>query len=297
MRRFRRLRGLRNARGSPRGFTLVELAIALVVLGLLTAAVLPAVGILVRRKREIDTSKHMAQIKEVLLAYYEEHLSLPPPERDPAAPPSYRDYTLPVEALDLPPSAKVDKIYNSNYYAYVVTNRGAPFDELTVDGFSIGNTAAVLISRGLNLRFEESNAELTDGSFTEKGDDGFDDLLVYISEAELRAATQWMAEIVEDIAILDQAARVLAENDDDGDGYVDEGPPEDPPGNWDGLTDWTQVNSSGASALSWAGLIAHPQHMVDPWGRVYLWDESEHSFYSAGPDGEDNGGSGDDIDP
>jgi prepilin-type N-terminal cleavage/methylation domain-containing protein len=293
MTNIRRILGRRNRKG----FTLVELAITLVVLGLLTAAVMPALGILVKRKKENETQKQMEQIKDVLISYYERKLSLPDPLHDGDAPPSYRDFTLPIDALDLPPSAKKDRLYVSNYYAYVMTDRGTPFDDLVVNGFSLGNTAAVIISRGPNLTFDGENEDLTDGEFEESGEDGFDDLLIYVSEGELKAATRWMAEIVEDISVLDQSARVLAENDDDVDGYVDEGAPEDPPGNWDGLTDWSRVDASGVSSLSWAGLISLPKHMVDPWGTRYFWNASEHNFYSGGPDGEDDGGGGDDIVP
>jgi type II secretory pathway pseudopilin PulG len=280
--------------------------IVLVVIGIITAAAIPTVNSLMRQKKENDTKKQMNEIKQVILTYYVKHESLPSPVTTAGAPAGYQDYTLPIDALELPPSGQIDKIYTSNYYGYVSTNEGAPFDSLVVDGYSIGTSAAVIVSRGRDLTFNANNENLADGDFTEQIQDGFDDFLVYVTEGELEAAMKEgsysgpdeMVEIATDIPLLNATAEILAKNDDDVDSYVDEwnpGQPQDRPGDWDGLTDWTHVDAGGVSALMHAGLIWNPANTVDPWGNLYIWDSSYHGFYSAGPDGQDDGGGGDDI--
>ncbi|KPJ50140.1 MAG: hypothetical protein AMJ41_01820 [candidate division Zixibacteria bacterium DG_27] len=274
---------------SREGFTLLELAIAMAIIGLLTVSVVGLYATVAKRQREVKTRKEMESIREAVLGYYQSYLLLPSP--DPG-------YVVPVDDLDLPPTAQRDEIYTGKYYAYVSSSGG---DTLKVDGRSIGNTALVLISSGSNLEFEENNADLTDNEYTQEGTSaGFDDILVYISGSELSSFTAWRREIEEEVAVLDQAAAILADNDDDGDGLVDEDPGgecgvEDPSGNCDGVTNWGLV--SGIGSLVSAGLLWNADHLVDPWGTDYCWDSGNHRFYSAGPNKTDEGCGGDDICP
>ena len=269
--------------GSHNGFTLVELAIVMAIIGLLTVSIVGLYATVAKRQREVKTRKEMDSIREAVLGYYRNHLFLPSPDSG---------YVVPIDQLELPPTAQTDEIYTGKYYFFVTSNGG---DTFKVDGQSIGNTAMVLISSGVNLRFEESNADPADREYTQDGTTAdFDDILIYLSANELASSIAWRREIEEEVAVLNQAAQMLAENDDDGDGYVDEDST-DPGGNWDGLTDWNLI--SGTQSLVNAGLLSNPDHIVDPWGDEYLWDLVNHEFYSAGPNKTDEGCGGDDICP
>jgi prepilin-type N-terminal cleavage/methylation domain-containing protein len=275
-----------------KGFTLLELAITMAIIGMLTVSVVGLYAAVAKRQREVKTKKEMESIREAVLGYYQNYLVLPPPDSG---------YCVPIDDLDLPPTAQTDEIYTGKYYAYATTNDGTPFSELKVDGQSIGNTAVILISSGVNLTFEENNADLTDGEYTQEGTtDDFDDILFYLSANELASSIAWRREVEEEVAVLNQAATILAENDDDADGLVDEDVGgecgvDDPPGNCDGMTDWNLV--TGVQSLINAGLISNPDHIVDPWGTEYCWDSVNHKFYSAGPNKTDEGCGGDDICP
>jgi prepilin-type N-terminal cleavage/methylation domain-containing protein len=278
---------------SLKGFTLLELAITMAIIGMLTVSVVGLYAAVAKRQREVKTRKEMENIREAVLGYFENNLVLP--EHD-------TGYVVPIDDLDLPPSAQADKIYAGKSYAYIATNNGDPFSELQVDGQSIGNTAMVLISGGVNLKFDESNGDLSDGVYTQDGTTAdFDDILICLSANELASAFAWTRVIEEEVAVLNLAAEILAENDDDGDGLVDEDggegncPPEDVTGNCDASTDWNLV--TGVQSLVNAGLISDPDHVVDPWGAGYCWDSFNHEFYSAGPNKTDEGCAGDDICP
>ena len=271
---------------SFRGFTLLELAIVMAIFGLLTASAVGLYGAMSKRNREFKTKDEMENIREAVLGYYKNYLVLPSPESG---------YVIPIDDLDLPPAAQKDEIYKGKNYAYIVTNNGSPFSQLVVDGKSIGETAMVLISSGADLTFEEENADLGDGEFSQEGTTAdFDDILIYLSGNELGSSIAWRREIEEEVAVLNMAGEILADNDDDGDGYVDEDST-DPSGNSDSYTDWDLVDGTGS--LVNAGLLWDPDHIVDPWGIEYCWDPVNHEFYSAGPNKTNEGCGGDDICP
>ncbi len=277
-----------------RGFTLIELAISMSVIGMITVSIVGFYATVVKREREVKTRKEMESVKEAVLGYYKNYLTLPSPDSG---------YKVPIEELNLPPSAQTDEIYTDKDYAYVATNNGSPLSDLKVDGQSIGNSALILISSGTNLKFEEGNTDFDGGNYTQKGSlPGFDDILIYVSANELASSIAWRREIGEEVAILNQAAAILAANDDDGDGFVDTDPDttpcdgmHDPPGNCDGLSNWALV--SGVQSLVNAGLLRDPDDVVDTWGTEYCWDSGNHRFFSAGPNEINEGCAGDDICP
>ncbi|MGB7063454.1 MAG: type II secretion system protein [Candidatus Zixiibacteriota bacterium] len=271
---------------SGEGFTLIELAITMAIVGILTVSVVGLFAAIGKRQREINTKKEMETIREAVSGYYQSYLVLPTPDSG---------YVVPVGELDLSPNAQTDEIYSGKYYAYVATNDGSPFSELQVDGQSIGNSAMVLISSGTNLKFDEDNSDLSDGVYSQDGStDGFDDILICLSANQLASDISWRREIEEEVAVLEQAATILAENDDDGDGYVDEDST-DAPGNSDSNADWNLVTGTGS--LVNAGLLWNADHLVDPWGSEYIWNSVGHEFYSSGPNKTDEGCGGDDICP
>lgn len=65
------------------GFSLIELAIVLVVLGLLTSGLLSALQVALLRSRIADTRNAMTQAQEALFAYAVAHQSLPCPAQSP----------------------------------------------------------------------------------------------------------------------------------------------------------------------------------------------------------------------
>jgi type II secretory pathway pseudopilin PulG len=261
----------------------LELAIVMAIIGILTISIVGLYATVAKTQREAKTRKEMESIREAVLGFYQNYLVLPSPDSG---------YVVPIDELDLPPTAQTDEIYTGKHYAYVASNNE---DTLKVDGQSIGNTAMVLISSGINLTFDESNNDLTDREYTQDGTTAdFDDILIYLSANELASSIAWRREIEEEVAVLNQAAAILAENDDDGDGFVDEDST-DAPGNSDSVTDWNLV--TGVESLVNAGLISNPDHLVDPWGTEYCWYSTNHEFYSAGPNKTDEGCGGDDICP
>jgi prepilin-type N-terminal cleavage/methylation domain-containing protein len=279
------------------GFTLVELSIVLVIIGILAMTLFPLLTALTKREKILKTKEEMLGIKDAIIYYYKQNLTLPSPQNvcDP--------YGVPASQLSLPNDAQYDDIKGS-CYLYVSTNNGSPFDSLYVDGRSIGATACVIVSRGSNATFEEENQDPQDGEFTSTGSSStFDDILIFVSQAELEAATVWMREIREDVGVLNTAARIIAENDDDGDGFVDEDPSgspcgtQDPPGNCDGASDWTIVENQGINAIINAGIVRSSDYFVDPWGTLYIFNTTTRRFYSAGPNKTDENCGGDDICP
>lgn len=274
--------------GRQRGFSLVELSIALVVMGIAIGSAVPLYMQRVQRQKLEATREELVSIKTVLLDHYRDTLTLP----DPA-----KNNVLPVAALRLPPSAETDEIYAGSKYAYIVTKNGVPYANLVVDGSSIGTTAAVILSRGRNLVGDLENKDFKNGKLTQwSTDPAFDDIVVTISESELRAVASWRREIDEETATLNAAAAMLADNDDDADGFVDEDTG-DPAGNWDGARNWQQMDAKGLDLLVQAGRIPFAHHLVDPWGKPYRWAKTQHKFYSTGPNKLDEGGGGDDILP
>lgn len=275
---------------SHKGFTLLELSIVMAIIGLLTVSIVGLYAAVAKRHREVKTKEEMENIRKAVLGYYQNYLVLPSPDSG---------YVVPIDELDLPPTAQTDEIYAGMYYAYISSNDA---DTLKVDGQPIGSTAMVLVSSGTNLKFEEENSDLADGEYTQSGSTtDFDDILVYLSANELSSSIAWRREIEEEVAVLNQAATILAENDDDQDGFVDEDGGvgncgmQDISGNCDGVTNWDLV--TGVQSLVNAGLISNPDHLVDPWGTGYCWDSVNYQFHSAGPNRTDEGCGGDDSCP
>ncbi len=280
------------------GFTLVELAVVIMILGLIAASLFPLFTITAKRQKILKTKEKALEIKKALIQYYRDHLSLPLPEKEKCG-----SYGVPYNKLGLPSSSARDAITGA-CYMYVASNDGHPYKEIYVDGESIGKTACVIISKGSNGTFDSENSKPQNGKFQSTSKDKkFDDILISISEQELKAETWWVMQVWEDIADLNAAAKILAENDDDNDGQIDEDPTgspckdKDPPGNCDGKANWDLIKKSGVNALLNAGLLRTGDRAVDPWGTYYIWDNAKKTFYSAGPNKKDDHGKGDDLHP
>lgn len=287
----------RMPRRSAAGFSLVEMAIVLLIMGIAAGGAIPIYHKQVQRQRAQATARELETIKRALIDYYADNLKFPD---------GGKDRSVPVTLLHLPQAATTDEIYAGSRYVYVQTTDGTPFAELTVDGATIGRSAAVVYSRGRNLQGDGVNKDPSAGRFLQTSTDpAFDDVLISIAESELKAVTAWRREITEDGAILNAAAELIADNDDDADGLVDEDAssppgstpvgPQDRAGNADAVRSWTLIDQRGIDLLAASGLVSLAQHLVDAWGNRYRWSTARHRVYSCGPNGRDELGGGDDL--
>jgi len=159
-----------------RGFTLIELAIVLILVGIVIAVTLPLAFTAFQQKKVAQTEEELKDIKDLIITYYTVNDSLPA---------AGSGYSIPYQALQIPQRYTRDPIRGVPFLYYA--DRGNSADSIYVDGTSIGSIGAVLISAGLNGKFDGENATPADGRFQSQGSGDFDDILVYISELELTA--------------------------------------------------------------------------------------------------------------
>lgn len=159
-----------------KGFTLIELAIVLILVGIVIAVTLPLAFTALQQKKVAQTEEELRDMKDLIITYYNVNDSLPA---------AGAGYTVPYQALQIPQRYIRDPIKGVPYLYY--RDGGNSSDSLYVDGTSIGSIGAVIISAGLNGKFDGENATPGDGRFQSQGSGDFDDILVYISELELTA--------------------------------------------------------------------------------------------------------------
>ena len=159
-----------------RGFTLIELAIVLILVGIVIAVTLPLVFTTFQQKKIAQAEEELKDMKDLVITYYVVNDSLPA---------AGSGYTVPYQALQIPQKYTKDPIRGIPFLYYA--DRSNPADSIYVDGTSIGSIGAVLISAGVNGKFDGENASPSDGRFQSQGSGDFDDILVYISELELTA--------------------------------------------------------------------------------------------------------------
>jgi len=186
------------------GFTLLEMAVVLVIVGVLLGGLLPTISSQIEQGRRTATRKYMDEVKDALLGYAiaNKHLPCPDSNGDGAAEATCTTAAQQVGTLPYVDLGVADKDAYGSVLIYAVTKQFAdstiPFTLSTVGTMRVcttaactakltNNAAAVIVSRGANWANPPSidETENTDGDTDFVSHDfvqnGFDDLVVWIS--------------------------------------------------------------------------------------------------------------------
>lgn len=158
-----------------RGFTLLEVAIALVIIGILGGLTIPFLRSFQERKSSQEVTEDLLTLKRRIIAYYQSY------GRIPAHTP---DFELNSTQLQVPAKFLKDPITGLPYR--YVADTSLTTNTIYVDGNSLGRISAVIISAGRNGKFDGENATPADLIFQSTGIGDFDDILISVSEWELR---------------------------------------------------------------------------------------------------------------
>jgi prepilin-type N-terminal cleavage/methylation domain-containing protein len=198
---------------NERGFSLVEIAIVLVIIGLLTGGGISLMGMLTERKSRNDTIDYLKQARETLIAFAANSGRFPwaDTDNDGTENSGAASGTLPYSTLQLSPTDPYKRVLGYALHAGLGNNRtdscsalrsglsGAP-RVVDADGTATAFTvSAVLISPGPMDADSNGNVFDTINSGIHRGDNtdgtpnylrhpqimGFDDLVVYIGGNEL----------------------------------------------------------------------------------------------------------------
>jgi len=163
-----------------KGFSLIELSVALVVMGLLTAVAVPITLSVTRNQKIRQAESELENIRELIISYYNVNGKLPSHDAT---------YTLPTAKLGIPDQYKNDPVKGIPYLYYADTVSGSN-DTIYVDGIPLGGLSAVIVSAGPNGKFDGENATPGDRRFASTGTGDFDDVLYYVCELDLKEAPQ-----------------------------------------------------------------------------------------------------------
>jgi prepilin-type N-terminal cleavage/methylation domain-containing protein len=205
----RNLRKLRD----QRGFSLIEIAIVLVIVGLLTGGGISLMGMLTERKARNESIDYLKQTRTALIAFAANSGRFPwaDTNSDGIEDSGAASGTLPYSTLQLSPSDPYKRVLGYALHSNLGTNRTASCSALRsglsgtpqvvdADGVATAFTvAAVLISSGPMDADSSGNVFDTITTGTHRGDNtdgtpnylrhpqitGFDDLVVYIGGNEL----------------------------------------------------------------------------------------------------------------
>ncbi|MEO0238933.1 MAG: type II secretion system protein [candidate division WOR-3 bacterium] len=162
-----------------KGFSLIELSVALVVMGLLTAVAIPITLSVTRNQKIRQAESELENIRGLIISSYNVNGKLPSHDAT---------YTLPTAKLGIPDQYKNDPIKGIPYLYYADTVSGSN-DTIYVDGIPLGGLSAVIISAGPNGKFDGENATPGDRRFASTGTGDFDDVLYYVCELDLAPST------------------------------------------------------------------------------------------------------------
>ncbi|MDI6851748.1 MAG: prepilin-type N-terminal cleavage/methylation domain-containing protein [bacterium] len=157
-----------------KGFTLIEISIALIILGIIAGISLPLLMSTNKTKKIEMARKEMETYKTRLIVYFNEKNTLPG---------HTASYGLPQPALQIPGKFTLDPVSGIPYRYFADTTSDG--DSIYVDGLPIGDIGAVIISAGTNGKFDGENAMPDDKRFQSSGTGDFDDILISVSQNEL----------------------------------------------------------------------------------------------------------------
>lgn len=187
------------------GFSLVEMAIVLAIVGLLLAGLLPTISSQIEQQRRNETRKYMDEVRDALLGYAVTNKRLPCPDTngDGTAEATCTTIAQQVGTLPYKDLGVVDKDAYGSVLVYAVTKAFADSSTITLSPPTPGamricttaactanltnNAVAVVVSRGANWAGTPSadEAENTDGDTDfvshDFAQDSFDDLVVWLS--------------------------------------------------------------------------------------------------------------------
>lgn len=159
-----------------KGFSLIEISVALVVMGILTAVAIP-VALNVNRAQKVGQAmSELSNIREIIISYYKINGKLPSHDAT---------YSLPTSTIGIPDQYSKDPIKGIPYIYFADTTAGST-DTIYIDGVPMGDISAVIISAGPNGNFDGENATPDDGRFESSGTGDFDDILYYVCELDLK---------------------------------------------------------------------------------------------------------------
>ncbi len=167
---------------SKKAFSLVELAVALVVIGILSSVAIPVTLAVSRNRKLQQTELELRNIRELIITFYNMNGILPP---------HTPDYKLPTNTLGLPEQYKNDPVKGVPYLYLADTLQGT--DTIYVDGIPLGGISAVIISAGPNGKFDGENADPTNWRFQSVGTGDFDDLLYYLADLDLKPVATYQS--------------------------------------------------------------------------------------------------------
>lgn len=191
------------------GFSLVEMAIVLAIVGLLLGGLLPTISSQVEQQRRNETRKHMDEIKDALIGYAIINGKLPCPatvtygEADNACTSPASDYYLPWKTLGVPETDawggkwyyRVEPAFATSVPFTLATTSSSTLDLQVRDGAGIRITTAserplaIIFSTGQNLVPDGENASfepLNDATYQSNiPSQSFDDLTIWISRPQL----------------------------------------------------------------------------------------------------------------
>lgn len=195
------------ARRESSGFSLVEMAIVLVIVGVLLGGLLPTISSQMEQQRRKETLKYMDEVRDALLGYAVVTSRLPCPATDDNGTAAVTCTTTASQIGKLPYKdlGVVDKDAFGSVLVYAVTKEfassAAPFTLSTVGAENTmrvctaaactanltNNAVAVIISRGANWAGTPSTDETentdpdTDFVSHDFTQGGFDDLVIWLS--------------------------------------------------------------------------------------------------------------------
>lgn len=192
-----------NTMTTNRGFTLVEMAIVLLIVGLLLGGLLPTISSQIEQQRRNETRKYMDEVRDALLGYAIANKHLPCPDTDSDGLANAPCATSQVGTLPYKDLGVTDKDAYGVALVYAVTKEFAdsamPFTLSTAGTMVVcpsaatcpttyltNNAAAVIVSRGANWTTASSadETENTNGNtlFVSHNfvQNGFDDLVIWL---------------------------------------------------------------------------------------------------------------------